>query len=287
MARSWSAFPPIIPGFPPGIIEHASEIRNLTSQMNSPIEHHSHDHPVHAKSYSSPVADSYYSTIIDGLRAISESPNIPIGNSPSHSSHKPECAAAAKRTGAERFEEIEDKSQRKRSQSKQIKQIKIDLIRLLLTTGAHSALLIVPQSWNVHKFATAGDFSSFLEVYAAAMQAQQNRSRRQVKIDISEVWERFQGQGGLHQIESLCSVLLKEGCDEEAVEEAKDIYLASLVSSRADETRRSLARFLNGALRAFKVEMERETAHSAKSDRSAGGNEATAMESAENESDCD
>jgi hypothetical protein len=31
MARCWSAFPPIIPDLPPGIIEHASEIPKLTS----------------------------------------------------------------------------------------------------------------------------------------------------------------------------------------------------------------------------------------------------------------
>ena len=51
--------------------------------------------------------------------------------------------------GFERFEEITDKKRRKDSQSKQIKQIKMDLARLLLTTGCHSCLLIVPPSWKV------------------------------------------------------------------------------------------------------------------------------------------
>ena len=84
------------------------------------------------------------------------------------------------------------------------------MLRLLLT-GAHSALVVLPESWRVHKFATAGDFNSFLEIYATALEAQRKRQRRAVALSIDEVWERFQGQGGLHQIEGLCTALLKEG----------------------------------------------------------------------------
>ena len=93
--------------------------------------------------------------------------------------------------GTERFEGILDKAELKVSQSKQIKQIKIDLLRLLLTTGAHSALIVIPESWRVHKFATAGDFNSFLDIYATALEAQRKRQRRAVALSIGEVWERF------------------------------------------------------------------------------------------------
>jgi hypothetical protein len=41
-------------------------------------------------------------------------------------------------------------------------------------------------------------------------------------LSIDDVWERFQGQGGFHQIEGLCTALLKEGCDGGVVDEAKD-----------------------------------------------------------------
>ena len=146
-------------------------------------------------------------------------------------------------------------------QTKQIKidllrkQIKIDLLRLLLTTGAHSALLVVPESWKVHKFATAGDFNTFLEMYATALEAQRLRQRREVALNIDDIWERFQGQGGLHQIEGLCSALLKEGCNQEIVDEAKDSYLAALVSSdSSEEVSRALALHLNRALRDFTEE---------------------------------
>jgi hypothetical protein len=123
------------------------------------------------------------------------------------------AARKPRKTGTERFEAILDKAELKISQSKQIKQIKIDLLRLLLTTGAHSAFIVIPESWRVHKFATAGDFNSFLEIYATALEAQRKWQRRAVALSIDEVWERFQGQGGLHQIEGLCTALLKEGCD--------------------------------------------------------------------------
>jgi len=162
------------------------------------------------------------------------------------------AARKPRKTGTERFEAILDKTDLKVSQSKQIKQIKIDLLRLLLTTGAHSALIVIPESWRVHKFATAGDFNSFLEIYATALEAQRKRQRRAVALSIDEVWERFQGQGGLHQIEGLCTALLKEGCDGGVVDEAKDAYLAALVSNDdAAEVKKSMSRHLMRALRGF------------------------------------
>jgi len=121
-----------------------------------------------------------------------------------------------------------------------------------LTTGAHSVLIIVPESWNVHKFATAGDFNSFLEMYASALEAQRKRQRSAVALRIDDVWELLQGQGGLHQIEGLCAALLKVGCDADIVDEAKDAFLAALVSNDdAAEVSKSLSLHLSAALRAF------------------------------------
>ena len=162
------------------------------------------------------------------------------------------AARKPRKTGTERFEAILDKAELKVSQSKQIKQIKIDLLRLLLTSGAHSALIVIPESWRVHKFATAGDFNSFHDIYATALEAQRKRQRRAVALSIDEVWERFQGQGGLHQIEGLCTALLKEGCDGGVVDEAKDAYLAALVSNDdAAEVKKSMSLHLTRALRGF------------------------------------
>jgi len=126
----------------------------------------------------------------------------------------------------------------------------MDLARLLLTTGAHSALIVIPNSLKVHKFATAGDFNTFLQVYAIAISEQKKKKRYEVKFRIDDLWEKFHGQGGLHQIESLCSALHEMGCDEIAVEEFKDTYLASLLASR-QESRRSLAMNLNAAIGEF------------------------------------
>ena len=87
--------------------------------------------------------------------------------------------------GIQRYEYIEDDKRRKKSQSKQIKQIKIDVMRLLLTTGTHSALLVIPPSLKVHKFATAGDFDSFLEMYAALLSAQQKKRNTRLNSELT------------------------------------------------------------------------------------------------------
>ena len=87
--------------------------------------------------------------------------------------------------GVQRYEYIEDDKRRKKSQSKQIKQIKIDVMRLLLTTGTHSALLVIPPSLKVHKFATAGDFDSFLEMYAALLSAQQKKRNTRLNSELT------------------------------------------------------------------------------------------------------
>jgi hypothetical protein len=88
--------------------------------------------------------------------------------------------------GIQRFEFIEDDKRRNKSQSRQIKQIKIDVMRLFLTTGTHSALLVIPPSLKVHKFATAGDFDSFLEMYAALLSAQQKKKKHKIKFRIDD-----------------------------------------------------------------------------------------------------
>ena len=157
-----------------------------------------------------------------------------------------------KKSGAKRFVWIDDTKSRQDSQSKQIKQVKLDLVRLLLTTGCHSCLLIIPPSWRVHKFATAGDFNSFLEMYAAALAAQRKMQRHDTKLRIDDVWERFHGRGGLREIESLCSALYDFGCDPDIVEEFKDLYLESIAGiEHTPEIQQRLAFHLHGALRGF------------------------------------
>jgi hypothetical protein len=155
--------------------------------------------------------------------------------------------------GFERFEEISDKNRRKVSQSQQIKQVKIDLARLLLTTGCHSCLLIVPPSWKVHKYATAGDFNTFIQMYASTLEAQQKLKRSDTKLQIDELWERFHGSSGLHHIEVLCGALLESGCDDMVVEQFKDAYLSSLAGDQTQmsEGKKKLSTCLNDALRTF------------------------------------
>ncbi len=147
----------------------------------------------------------------------------------------PSVKPAEPRTqGTERFEYIEDPDRRKGSQSDQIKQIKIDLARFLLTTGCHSCLLIVPPSWRVHKYATAagtaGSFNEFLQMYVSTLQAQRKLKRRPTELRIDDVWERFHARGRIRHSELLCSVLHEAGCDAARVEEFKDAYLAALAS---------------------------------------------------------
>jgi hypothetical protein len=90
-----------------------------------------------------------------------------------------------------------------------------------LQTGAHSALIVIPDSLKVHKLATAGDFNSFLHVYATAITEQKKAKRYDVKFRIDDLWETIQDQGGLHRIEARC--------DGATVHNFKGAYLASLV----------------------------------------------------------
>ena len=166
---------------------------------------------------------------------------------------KPSSSRKSRVEGSERFEYIDDDTRRKTSRSRQIKQIKIDLMRLLLTTGTHSALLVIPPSLKVHKFATAGDFDSFLEMYAALLFAQKKKKKKhKIKFRIDDLWERFNGRGGQHQIETLCSALHELGCNEDTVEELKDSYLAAIArSENPDDVCRSLAKFLTRSINDF------------------------------------
>ena len=158
--------------------------------------------------------------------------------------------AEARTQGTERFEYIEDPERRKGSQCDQIKQIKIDLARLLLTTGCHSCLLIVPPSWRVHKYATAGSFNEFLQMYVSTLQAQRKLKRRPTELRIDDVWERFHARDGIRHSELLCSVLHETGCDAALVEEFKDAYLAALASDdRERPLKPAVALLFNSALR--------------------------------------
>ena len=154
--------------------------------------------------------------------------------------------------GDPRWESIMDKKARKKSRSQQIKQLKLDLLRLYLTTNTHGALLLISPSFRVHKLATAADYNTFLQMYAAALAAQKQRKRRDVKYRIEDVWERLQSRGGLAQIEALSLALHKEGCDEELVENFSDAYLAMLISHEdMTHVRSSLSQGFNSVLRAF------------------------------------
>jgi len=157
-----------------------------------------------------------------------------------------------KKTGAKRFVWIDDTKARQDSQSAQIKQVKLDLVRLLLTTGCHSCLLVIPPSWRVHKFATAGDYNSFIEMYAATLAAQRKLQRHDTKLRIDDVWDRFHSRGGLREIETLCSAVYEFGCDPTIVEEFKDSYLESIAGiEHTPEIQQRLAFHLHHALRCF------------------------------------
>ena len=106
----------------------------------------------------------------------------------------------------------------------------MDLLRCHKSTGTHGAHIFISPSFNVTKLTTSGDFNSFLQLYSSALKALRKLKRRDVQYDISEVWERYHGRGGLSQMEALCAALLKEWCDEDLVEEAKDIFLDALIS---------------------------------------------------------
>jgi len=184
------------------------------------------------------------------------SASVPLKSSAQNlNASRPDKASNKRAEGSARFESIEDKLKRQKSQSEQILQLKIDIIRLLLTTDTHCALLVIPPSLKVHKFATAGDFDTFLEMYASCIAAQQQKKKHKVKFRINDLWERLQGRGGLHQIESLCAALHGQGCNDEDVEELKDTYLAALAANEDPDTARaSLARHLTQAIRDFRAE---------------------------------
>jgi len=82
--------------------------------------------------------------------------------------------------------------------------------------------------------------------------AQRKMKCHDTKLRIDDVWQRFHNQGGLREIESLCSILYDFGCDTSCVEEFKDAYLESLAGiEHSGEIQRRLASRLHEALRSF------------------------------------
>ena len=83
-----------------------------------------------------------------------------------------------------------------------------------------------------------------------------------IKFRIDDLWERFNGRGGQHQIESLCSALHELGCNEDTVEELKDSYLAAIArSENPDDVGRSLAKFLTRSINDFCLSADMEVEH--------------------------
>jgi hypothetical protein len=82
-------------------------------------------------------------------------------------------------------------------------------------------------------------------VYAALLYAQQKKKKNKCKYGIDYLRERFNGRGGLHQIETICSALHELSCNENIVEEFKDSFLAAIArSENPDDVCRSLAKHL-------------------------------------------
>lgn len=63
--------------------------------------------------------------------------------------------------------------------------------RMFLTTGAHALLIVVPETFNVAKYSTAGTSVEFLRAYAAMCRVIKGAKSTRVIMAIDEVFKRF------------------------------------------------------------------------------------------------
>ena len=99
-------------------------------------------------------------------------------------------------------------------------------LRLKATTGAHIAMLVVPDTLNVSRFSTSGSFETFIRAWTACLAGMRRRRRAFIPGSITEIWDRFNGESideRVSEFESLASASAMFA-DEELIQRARERF---------------------------------------------------------------
>jgi hypothetical protein len=99
-----------------------------------------------------------------------------------------------RKSGAERWAYEIRATVRQRWYYKQRNALFKAMLRLKMTCGANSALLVVPETLNAAAFSTAGSFSEFIRAYSAVLAGLRRRKALSLRAPITEIWARFSGE---------------------------------------------------------------------------------------------
>jgi hypothetical protein len=116
----------------------------------------------------------------------------------------PQTASARKpsnlrKSGAERWAYEIRATVRQKWYYKQRNALFKAMLRLNMTCGAHSALLVVPETLNAAAFSTSGSYSEFIRAYSALLAGLRQRKAMSLQAPITEVWARFNGDAASNQ----------------------------------------------------------------------------------------
>ena len=104
-------------------------------------------------------------------------------------------------TGAARF--VEQQGAKKKKWYHRIRnRIIFNMKRLRLTTKAHCAFVVLPETLNAATYSTSGDLLDFVERFYMAIQHAQNLPSSSVRVDINEVLSVMDDEGLLSNLKA-------------------------------------------------------------------------------------
>jgi hypothetical protein len=131
----------------------------------------------------------------------------------------------------------------------QSKAIKRSMARLQLTTGTHSAIVFIPETFNASTFATTGPYPEFIRAWSAGLAEVRARNDTKLQCSVTELVSRFDNTSELShtavfdKLFSICHDILPADLLQEA-RRILDIEIASVSTTaqfRPDQTRLSKA----------------------------------------------
>jgi len=114
----------------------------------------------------------------------------------------------------------------------QCKSIRRAMERLKKTTGTHSAIVIIPETFNASTFATTGSYADFIRGWTAGLADVQSRKGSKLRCSVTELVGRFNNEASSNRsrvfdgILTQCRDLLPAAVIQKA-REALDVELAS------------------------------------------------------------
>jgi len=90
---------------------------------------------------------------------------------------------------------------------KQKKAIMRAMLRLRKTTGTHSAIVFIPETYNASTYATSGDFADVIRAWSAGLAGMRQRKEAKLHISVTELLQRFDPTSSYCRIASFDSIL--------------------------------------------------------------------------------